>query len=154
MTSRIRELNNEERRDRDEAEELREQLRELGWTIRQLETLSQIPNTGAAMDEIERNRRRNHFVRAFNMAVRRGSRTPTTGVSADATIETMRLAAQVELERQRSRESEIAGAYHTLQQRLRDIALDRDDAERMLADVDRRARREGCDLNYVNQWCP
>jgi hypothetical protein len=129
----------------------RAQLQDLGWGARQLEALSRMPDTGAALTEIELNRRLNHARRAFNSVLKRLGRNPW--VIVDLTIESVRQGANAELRLLRAREAEIAADYRNGKQRLRAIAQERQDAERLLADAGRRGEQEGCDPRYIQQWC-
>lgn len=150
MTRKIADLNSEEDRLEGYAAQLRSDLRLLGWSIQQLDALSRIPDTGAALDEIERNRRRNALLRNFNRAFRLG-RTPRLAV--DVTIEGIRIASRIEVEKLRRLEADRAEDYRTVSRRLRDIPGERRDAERILAEAGRRAEKERCDPNFVQRFC-
>ncbi|MCR9129379.1 MAG: hypothetical protein NXI12_07645 [Alphaproteobacteria bacterium] len=150
MTRKISDLNSEEDRLEDDMAQFQSDLRLLGWSIQQLDALSRIPDTGAALEEIERNRRRNALLRNFNRAFRHG-RTPRLAV--DVTIEGIRTAARIEVEKLRVEEREIADRFHRASRQLRDIRGERRDAERILAEAGRRADKERCDPNFVQRFC-
>ena len=150
MTKKIAELNGQEGELEDDVAQFQSDLRLLGWSIEQLDALSRIPDTGAALDEIERNRRRNALLRNFNRAFRR-SRAPRLAV--DVTIEGIRTAARVEVEKLRVEGRQIANQFHRTSRQLRDIPVKRRDAERILAEAGRRAAKERCDPNFVQRLC-
>jgi len=127
------------------------QLQDLGWGAQQLEALSRMPDTGAALTEIELNRRLNQARRAFNTVLTRIGRNPW--ILVDLTIESVRQGANAELRLLRAQETEIADAYRTGKRRLGEIDQERKDAERLLADAGRRGEQEGCDPRYIQHWC-
>ena len=150
MTKKIAELNRQEGELEDDVAQFQSDLRLLGWSIEQLDALSRIPDTGAALDEIERNRRRNALLRNFNRAFRRG-RAPRLAV--DVTIEGIRTAARVEVEKLRVEERQIANQFHRASRQLRGIPGERRDAERILTEAGRRAEKERCDPDFVQRFC-
>lgn len=150
MTERIADLNRQEDELEAEAARHRSDLRLLGWSIQQLDALSGIPDTGAALEEIERNRRRSALLHNFNRAFRR-DRAPRLAI--DVTIEGIRTAARVEVEKLRVEERQIANQFHRASRQLRDIPMERRDAERILAEAGRLAEKERCDPNFVQRFC-
>lgn len=150
MTRKISELNRELDALRPVEAKLRSDLQTLGWSIRQLEGLSQIPDTGAAVDEIERNRRRNAFLRNLNNAFRLGRRPR---IAADVTIEGIRAIAGSEAERLRTEERDIADSFHRVTRRLQAIPQEIRRANQLLDIAGKRAANERCDPDYVNHFC-
>ena len=150
MTKKIAELNGQEGQLEDDVAQFQSDLRLLGWSIEQLDALSRIPDTGAALDEIERNRRRNALLRNFNRSFRQG-RAPR--LAGDVTIEGIRTAARIEVEKLRAQERELADRFPRPSRQLRDIPIERRRAERILAETAKRAEIERCDPEFVQRFC-
>ena len=150
MTRKITDLNRERERLASLELDLRSNLQHLGWSIRQLDGLSRIPDTGAAVDEIERNRRRNAFLRNLNNAFRLGRRPR---IAADVTIEGIRTIARTEVEKLRKKERDMAEDYYAVSQRLQEIPHEIREAERLMSTVRKRADQERCDPDYVSHFC-
>lgn len=150
-TREIADLNAEEDELEPVVAQQRADLMRLGWGAQQLEAISRMPDTGAALTEIELNRRLNQGRRALNSILKRLGRNPW--IMVDLTIESLRQGANAELRLLRAREAELADEYRIGKRRLAAIAQERQDAERLLADAGRRGEQEGCDPRYIQQWC-
>lgn len=131
---------------------LRRTLRDLGWSIEQLDRLAALPDTGAALDEIERNRRRRDANRRLIDALRPVRRSPELG--ADLAIEAVRQTARRQASDLRQIERQTALNLQAAERQLDQIPAQIRNAEALLSEAGARAKTELCDPDYVNQWCP
>ncbi|XBQ17156.1 MAG: hypothetical protein ABL308_04580 [Oceanicaulis sp.] len=150
-TSEIDALNYEERQLIDIEANLDRDLKALGWARNQLDALSRIPDHGACITEMEARQRLQAQRRQLRAVLRRVRRSPN--IHNDLTIEAIRQTAAAEGRSLSEVERNLITRARTISRRLKEIHEARADAERLLANAGRRADAEGCDREYVNQWC-
>lgn len=151
-TAQIDELNIHSNILKTERNELSTELSRIGYNKDELERLSELSDTGSSSSEHLRNELARREYRKLVAVLRLLRRDPRSLV--DITIEAIRQEADRQLRDIRRfklpmvrRIADINDELRENNNRVRQIELDMDQTGRV-------ARANGCDMNYVNQWCP